>query len=149
MYTLDPRLRRIVYVLVFEVLAIALSTAILAGLSHGPVAEAAPVAVAVSIIAVAWNYLFNSLFETVERRLNLAKRTIGLRVIHSGGFELGLFLFTVPLYMLWYQVGFIEAVTMEAVLLAFFLIYTFAFTWAFDQIFALNHPCKDLAAVQH
>lgn len=137
MFVLEPRLRRVVYVIAFEILAIALSTALLTVLSGGHADDSLPVAVAVSAIAVIWNYVFNTAFEACERRLGIAGRTIGVRVAHTAGFEFGLFLFTVPLYMAWYHVGLVEAFRMEMAILVFFLVYTFVFTWAFDTLFAL------------
>lgn len=137
MYALKPRTRRIVYVITFEVLAILLSTVLLMMLSGGPAQGSLPVAAAISVIALIWNYLFSLMFESWERRNNISKRTVGLRVAHAAGFELGLCLFTVPLYMLWYQVGFIEAMVMEMAILIFFFFYTFVFAWVFDMVFML------------
>jgi len=137
MFALQPRLRRLIYVIVFEILAIALSTFLLMTLSGGSSSDSLPVAITVSIIAVIWNYVFNTLFETWERSLGILVRTLKVRVMHAAGFEFGLFLFTVPIYMLWYRVGIVEAVMMEIALLIFFLVYTFVFTWLFDLVFVL------------
>lgn len=137
MFVLQSRLRRLIYVIIFEILAIALSTFLLMVLSGGSSSDSLPVAITVSVIAVIWNYVFNTLFETWERRLGGLVRTLKVRLMHAGGFELGLLFFTVPIYMLWYRVGFVEAVMMEIALLIFFLIYTFVFTWLFDLVFVL------------
>lgn len=66
MIYLRPVTRRIVYVALFEAFAILLSTLLLMLLSGGDAQESLPVAVAVSVIAVVWNYIFNSLFEWWE-----------------------------------------------------------------------------------
>ncbi len=137
MFVLEPRLRRIVYVTVFELLAIVFSTALLTALSGGPAHSSLPMAVVLSGIALVWNYAFNAMFEAGERQFGISKRTLKVRVVHATGFEFGLFVATVPLYMLWYQVGFVDAIVMEAAILVFFLIYTFVFTLAFDTIVAL------------
>ncbi|MCP1632411.1 PACE efflux transporter [Kerstersia gyiorum] len=137
MIYLKPLTRRIIYVATFEVIAIAASTLLLSLLSGGPAHDSLPVAAAVSAIAVAWNYIFNTLFEAWERRTHRSSRSLALRSVHAIAFEGGLFLFTIPLYMGWYHVGLWEAVKMEAALLLFFLFYTFLFTLAFDMIFAL------------
>lgn len=151
MFVLEPRLRRIVYVIVFEVLAIALSTALLTVLSGRPAHDSLPIAIAVSAIAVIWNYMFNMGFETLERRFRVAERTLKVRVAHAAGFELGLFLLTVPLYMVWYRVGFVEAFMMEIAILMFFLIYTFMFTWVFDTLFVLpqHFLTREPAGAEH
>lgn len=137
MITLNPLKRRVVYVAVFETLAILFSTLLLQAMNHGDAASSLPVAIAVSVIAVIWNFIFNSGFEAMERRAGFTSRGLKLRVAHSMGFEGGLILFTVPLLMLWYQIGLVEAFVMEAALLVFFLFYTFVFTLIFDQIFTL------------
>lgn len=137
MFTLQARWRRLVYVLTFEGFAILLSTALLSALSAGDTSGSLPVAVAVSVIALLWNFAYNTGFEALERRLKLTTRTLRTRVLHSLGFEGGLVLVCVPLFMIWYQIGFMEAFRMEAAILAFFLVYTFVFTWVFDQVFTL------------
>lgn len=137
MIVLEPRMRRVVYVTIFELLAIVLSTALLAWLSGGEAANSLPVAVAISVLAVVWNFVFNTFFEAWERRTQRVGRDLKARIIHAGGFEFGLLVMTLPLYMIWYSVGPIEAFKMEAAILLFFLVFTFVFTWGFDQIFAL------------
>lgn len=141
MFILEPRLRRAIYVIVFEIMAIALSTILLMVLSGSNAGNSLPAAVAVSVIAIIWNYIFNTMFEAYERRLRIVKRTLKIRSVHAVGFELGLFIFTIPLYMVWYHIGFAEAFMMEVSILFFFLFYTFVFTLVFDAIFPLpQHP---------
>lgn len=142
--TLSPLKRRIVYVTLFEIFAILLSTLLLMLLSGGEAQESLPVATVVSFIAVAWNYAYNLLFEKWERKRQATTRSLYVRVMHSLGFEAGLLVFTLPLYMIWYSVGLWVAFTMVAALLVFFLVYTFVFTLIFDQFFTLpqNHKQK-------
>ena len=108
-------------------------------LSGGAALQSLPVAIIVSSVAVVWNYIYNASFETIELRRKIVERTLKIRIIHASGFEAGLFLFCLPLYMLWYNVDLWQAVTMESALLLFFLFYTFVFTLAFDKIFRLPH----------
>ena len=58
MITLSPFKRRIVYVTVFEIIAIISSTYVLMMLSGSDAAESLPVAVMVSLAAVIWNFIF-------------------------------------------------------------------------------------------
>ena len=139
MFRLPAFQRRLVYVALFESLAIVLSTLLLNLLSEGDSHSSLPVAVAVSVIAVVWNFIFNTGFEAAERGLGITHRSLGLRVLHAIGFEGGLVLFTVPLFMYWYQVGVLEALVMEAAILIFFLVFTFVFTLVFDRLFPLPH----------
>ncbi|RRH72191.1 PACE efflux transporter [Falsigemmobacter faecalis] len=139
MFRLPATQRRLVYVALFESLAIVLSTLLLNLLSKDDSHSSLPVAVAVSVIAVVWNFVFNTGFEAAERRFGITHRSLLVRVVHAAGFEGGLVLFTVPLFMLWYQVGVIDALVMEAAILVFFLVFTFVFTLAFDRVFPLPH----------
>lgn len=138
MFVLSSRIRRIAYVLLFEAIAIVLSTLILNAITDGS-HNSLPIAVAISVSAVIWNYIYNSMFEVWERRTKRTERTIVLRFGHAIGFEGGLLILVSPLYMFWYNVSLLEAFSMEAVLLAFFFVFTFVFTWIFDLVFALPH----------
>lgn len=134
MFYLKPRPRKLVYAITFETLAILLSTVLLAILSQSQSHNSLPVAIAVSVIALIWNYIFNSFFELIESKLRIKKRTVMVRLTHAISFELGLFFFTIPLYMWWYNVGFIKAISMEVTILVFFFIYTYLFTLIFDKL---------------
>lgn len=140
--TLTPLKRRITYVSLFEFFAILFSTFVLMFISGGNAQESLPAATLVSVIAIIWNYVYNTLFELWERRHHILRRTLGIRTIHAMGFETGLLIFTLPLYMVWYQVGLWTAFTMVAALMVFFLLYTFFFTLLFDQIFTLPNQTK-------
>jgi len=140
--TLSPLKRRIVYVTVFEIIAIISSTYVLMWLSNSDASESLPVAVMVSLVAVVWNFIFNTLFEAWERRNKVQERTVLIRSVHAIGFEGGLVLICLPLYMLWYNVGIYKAFTIELALLLFFLVYTFVFTLIFDKIFTLPQHYK-------
>ncbi len=137
MFVLHPLKRRILYVSVFEIIAIIASTLLLMVLSGGSAENSLPVAVVISLIAVTWNYTYNLMFEKWEAKRKATDRSLAVRISHAFGFEFGLCVIIIPIYMAWYAVGFWKAFQMEAVLLLFFLIYTFVFTYIFDLIFAL------------
>ncbi|UDN37662.1 PACE efflux transporter [Proteus vulgaris] len=146
MFYLKPRPRKLVYAITFETLAILLSTVLLAILSQSQSHNSLPVAIAVSVIALIWNYIFNSFFELIESKLRIKKRTVMVRLTHAISFELGLFFFTIPLYMWWYNVGFIKAISMEITILMFFFIYTYLFTLIFDKLCPRIYSAKNKAA---
>ena len=139
MITLSPIKRRLLYGGLFELLAVFLSTLVLMALSDSDARESLPVAIMVSSVAVLWNYIYNTGFEAWESRQRIMVRTLKIRCIHTLGFEAGLFLLCLPIYMLWYGVGVWTAMYMELALLLFFLVYTFVFTLLFDQVFTLPH----------
>jgi uncharacterized membrane protein len=129
--------RRVVYVGLYEFLAILFTTIILKLMSDAGTADSLGLAVAASATAVMWNLVFNSLFEHWESRRAQAGRSIWVRILHAVGFEGGLLIFLVPLVAWWYDVSFWQALLMDLALLGFFLVYTFVFTWVFDFVFGL------------
>lgn len=144
MIVLSPIKRRILYVTLFELLGILFSTLLLMALSKGDAQESLPVAVIISTAAVVWNFIYNTGFESWELRRQIMVRTFKVRSLHAIGFEGGLLLICLPLYMLWYGVGVWTAISMEIALLTFFLVYTFVFTLLFDQVFVrTNHQLKN------
>ncbi|MBZ1393521.1 PACE efflux transporter [Psychrobacter pacificensis] len=146
MITLSPLKRRIVYVAVFEIVAIILSTFVLMKISNSEASNSLPVAMMVSLAAIIWNFVYNTAFETWEERRQIAERTLLIRSVHAFIFEVGLVLICLPLYMVWYHVGLLQAFMMEAALLVFFLIYNFVFTFIFDKIFTLLYHYKSASA---
>ena len=139
--------RRVVYVGLYEFIAIVLSAILLEMMSNAGAAESLGLAVAASAVAIIWNLVFNGLFERWEAQRIQKGRSLGVRILHALGFEGGLLVFLIPLVAWWYDVSFWQALLMDLGLLVFFLVYTFVFTWAFDRIFGLpasaNKPCAN------
>ncbi|MGE8547743.1 MAG: PACE efflux transporter [Alcaligenes sp.] len=135
--TLQGWKRRVLYVGLFEFFAIIFSSFLLAYFVGGATSDSVPIAIAISAVAIAWNYVFNTVFEYWESRQAVKGRSVLRRSVHAIGFEAGLILFIVPMYMWWYQVGLLEALQMEVAILVFFLVYSFSFSWSFDRVFGL------------
>jgi len=129
--------RRVVYVGIYELIAIVLVSAGLLLMSDGSLLQSSALAAATLVVAVAWNVVFNNLFERWEARRARPGRSLGVRVAHALGFEGGLVVFIVPLIAWWLQVSLAQALAMNLALMLFFLVYTFAFNWAFDVVFGL------------
>ena len=129
--------RRVVYVTVYEIIAIAVATVGLASVTTQGTAHSAVVSAASSAIAVLWNLVFTSLFERWEARQTVRGRSLARRVAHAIGFEGGLVLFLVPLFAWWFDVSLWQALLMDLGLVVFFLCYTFVFNWCFDRVFGL------------
>ncbi|MDM1707585.1 PACE efflux transporter [Thiopseudomonas alkaliphila] len=128
--------RKLVYVSLFESIAILLTTLLLMLLGHDS-AHSGAVSVVISVIAVVWNLIWNYSFEAWERRQTVKGRSIQRRVVHAVCFESGLALMTIPLLAWWLSIGVFEALALDIGLLLFFLFYTFVFNWGFDRIFGL------------
>lgn len=138
--------RKVVYVTLYELIAIVCSSAGLALLANSSVGHASVAAIAASAIAVVWNLVFNTLFERWESRQAKRGRSLARRVAHAIGFEGGLVFTLVPLFAWWLEISLWEAFVLDLGLIAFFLVYTFVFNLAFDRIFGL--PASALPAPQ-
>ena len=129
--------RRVIYVTLYELIAIAAATLGLALLTGQGAGHSSVVAVAASAIAIVWNIVFNWAFERWEARQPVRGRSVARRVAHAIGFEGGLLLWLVPFIAWWLGVSLWHALLMDLGLLLFFLVYTFVFTWVFDRVFGL------------
>ncbi len=129
--------RRVVYISLYEVLAIALAGLGLMLMSGESLLASGVLATATSAVAVVWNLVFNSLFERWEARQPVKGRSVKRRVAHAVVFEAGLVLMLVPLIAWWLGIGLWQALVMDLALVVFFLVYTFVFNWAFDAVFGL------------
>lgn len=135
-----------VYVTLYEAIAIAVCSLAFAALSGQSVGHASLLSAAASVVAVVWNVIFNSLFEAWEARQAVRGRSIGRRLAHAIGFEGGLVLFLVPLIAWWLEVSLWQALVMDLGLVVFFLVYTFVFNWLFDRAFGLPASALEPAA---
>lgn len=136
---MSPHVRRIIYVVAYEVIAILVVTGALVVLGFGG-GSSGLIAVVSSTIALVWNYVWTTMFEAWEKRQKSQDRTVGRRIVHAIGFEGGLIVFLVPVIAWILRIGLLEAFILEIGLLAFFLVYTFVFAWLFDIVLPLKRP---------
>lgn len=129
--------RRLVYIGVYELLAIILSALLLEWMTGAGSGHSLVLAIAASAIAILWNLVFNYGFEQWEARSQRTQRNLMARLLHALGFEGGLLIFLVPLLAWWFGISWLEAIVMDLGLLVFFMIYTFIFNWIFDLVFGL------------
>ena len=129
--------RRIVYVTLYELIAIAATSVGLAALSDSSLARAGVAGVASSAVAIVWNVVFNTLFERWEARQTVRGRSLARRAAHAIGFEGGLVVTLVPFFAWWLDISLWQAFVLDLGLLLFFLVYTFVFNWVFDRAFGL------------
>lgn len=132
-----PVLRRAAYVLGYEGLSVIFTVVVMSGiLGHGG-GQSTLLAVMLSTTATVWNYVWNTIFEAIERRRGVKGRGILARAVHAFGYEGGVLIVTIPMVALMLGVSLIEALMIEASLLVFFLIFTAVYSWVFDRVFGL------------
>jgi len=129
--------RKIVYVSLFELIAVAVTSTGLAAGSSSSLQHASVIAVATSVIAVVWNLIYNTVFERWEARQTVRGRSMQRRAAHALGFEFGFMFMLVPLFAWWLHIGWWHALVLDLGLSLFFLVYTFVFNLGFDTVFGL------------
>ena len=129
--------RKIVYVSLYELVAVIFTSFALAVLANLDISYASVAAVAASIIAIVWNLIYNTAFEYWEARQIKRGRSVLRRVAHAIGFEIGLVLTLVPLFAWWLDVSLWHAFVLDLGMIVFFLVYTFIFNLVFDNVFGL------------
>lgn len=131
------RQRRVVQAVLYEVIAVVVVGPVLGWLFDEPLLSALGLALFMSGVALAWNYVFNGWFERWERRQAIKGRSVLRRLCHALGFEGGLVLLLVPVMAWWLQTSLLHALIADLGVLAFFFVYAFVFTWVFDRVFGL------------
>ena len=134
---MSPRNRRILQAILFEAFALAFVGPMLSLIFKQSPASSLGLAVVLSSIALAWNYVFNTIFERWESRQLVQGRSFARRLLHGAGFEGGLVVILVPVMALWLEISLLTAFLSNLGLLAFFFVYAIAFTWTFDRVFGL------------
>lgn len=134
---MSPRTRRVLQAVLYETFAIAFVGPVLSVAFDKPATSTLGLAFVLSSIALAWNYVFNAIFERWESRQSVRGRSFPRRLAHGIGFEGGLVVLLVPVMAFWLEISFLNAFLANLGLLAFFFVYAIAFTWAFDRVFGL------------
>ncbi len=134
---MSPRNRRVLQAALYEVFAIAFVGPVLSLAFDKPATSTLGLAIALSSIALVWNYVFNSMFESWESRQSVKGRSFARRLAHGIGFEGGLVFLLVPVMSFWLEISLLDAFLANLGLLAFFFFYAIGFTWAFDRVFGL------------
>ena len=133
--SLAPTQRRVLQAVLYEALATACVAPTLWWLFGRTPLSTLALTLALSAIALCWNFGFNAVFETWEARQPSGARTWRRRALHGVGFEIGLALIIVPVMAWWLGITLWQALVADLGIMLFFLVYTVVFTWAFDQVF--------------
>ena len=117
----------------FEGLALLICTPLLVWITGRPALEMGAVTLGISLLALSWNVIFNSLFDRLKARLQLASGG-WTRVLHALLFEGGLIILAVPLIAALMKISLLEAFILDSGVLLFFLPYTYVYHWGYDVI---------------
>lgn len=125
--------RRIVYVVLFEVVALIGSNAALLALGFS-LTSGIGLSLSSSLIATTWNFVYNSGFERAERHYGFS-RTFPVRTAHMAGFEFGIMIFCVPVMAFWLDISLVAAFMTNLIFMASFAVYVLVFGYIFDYFF--------------
>ena len=139
---MTPIARRTVQAVLYEVIAVAFVGPMLSVLFAQPVISTVGLGVLMSTVALAWSYVFNSLFERWEARHGTKGRSFVRRLVHGFGFEGGLVVMLVPVMAYWLETSLLNAFLGDLGVVAFFFVYAVAFTWIFDRSFGLPQSAR-------
>lgn len=131
-------LDRLRHALCFEIIGLALLTPLGAFLFGVPIKDMGVVALVGATLATVWNYLYNWGFDHALQRLTgTTLKTFRARLLHAVLFEAGLLAALLP-FIAWYLgIGLWAAFVMDLGVAGFYLVYAFAFNWAYDRLFPL------------
>jgi uncharacterized membrane protein len=130
--------RKLIYVTLFELIAVCMSSTLLSLIStRDSFMYAGMAAIAASAIALVWNLAYTSAFEYWEARQAKKGRGLLRRAAHALGFELGLVVLLVPLFAHLLGLSLWDAFVYDLGLMVFFMVYTFLFNLGFDHVFGL------------
>ena len=117
----------------FEGLALLICTPLLVWITGRPALEMGAVTLGISLLALSWNVIFNSLFDRLKARLQW---TDGgwTRVVHALLFEGGLIILAVPLIAALMKISLLQAFVLDIGVLLFFLPYTYVYHWGYDVL---------------
>lgn len=117
----------------FEVFALIMMAGLATYITGHGAGEMAGLALAMSLIAMAWNYVYNYGYDKIFGA-DRTKRTKKTRVLHGLGFELGLMTVTLPVLIWVLKLDFLTVLIIDIGLVIFFVLYAIGFNWAYDSV---------------
>ncbi len=129
---------RIRHAISFEIIGVLIATPLAAFAFHLHAEDSAVIIIGSATVAMAWNYLYNLLFDKALNRLAGTTLKSGrVRILHAVLFELGLLLMLMPLIALYLGITLWEALLMDFAFALFYMGYALVFNWAYDRVFPL------------
>lgn len=130
---------RIRHTIMFELVALVTVTPLAAWILDKDMAKVGSMALFLSLTAMGCNYFFNLAFDHMLKKLGrpVHHRPPKVRIIHALLFEGSFLIITVPVVAWWLDMTLWKAFVTDLGFAIFFLIYAYAFNWAYDLIFPI------------
>ena len=128
---------RILHMFLFEFIALIIIIPLSYWVLKKNVVSLGVLAVALSIAAMLWNFIYNWLFDVVEHTWGgiRFKRKLWIRVVHACLFELSLCLVSVPFVIMLLHLPFLAAFTVNLGFVFFYLCYALFFNYIYDHVY--------------
>ncbi|SHJ55792.1 Uncharacterized membrane protein [Shimia gijangensis] len=127
---------RIRHTLMFEAIALFFVATVGAWVTGHSMAALGTLGVLFSLLAMAWNFVFNWLFDLWDRKYRgMAPRGAGIRVVHAVLFEAFLIIVGIFVTAWWLSISYLDALLLDLGFSAFFLVYAYVFNWSYDIVF--------------
>lgn len=89
-----------------------------------------------SLVATAWNYVYNLMFDRAMLRLRGSTlKTHPIRALHALLFEGGLLVLLLPFVAWMLGVSLWQAFLFDLGIAVFYIVYGYAYNWAYDRVF--------------
>lgn len=130
---------RVRHALLFEAIGLAIMIPLGAYVFGLPAEHMGVVGVVSATIATVWNFVYNLGFDhAMRRRFGHTHKTFGLRVLHVMLFEAGLLIVLLPPAAWYLGITLMQALMMDIAIVAFYVVYAFAFNLAYDHVFPVQ-----------
>lgn len=131
-------LDRLRHAILFEIIALLIIAPVGAWVFDLPIYEVGIVGAVSAAIAALWNMVYNHLFDhALLRRTGSTQKSQRVRAMHAVLFEAGLLLVLIPFIKFYLDVSWLEAAAMDVATAGFYVVYAYAFNWAYDRAFPL------------
>ncbi|OUS34500.1 hypothetical protein A9R01_08170 ['Osedax' symbiont bacterium Rs2_46_30_T18] len=124
---------RLIQAVLFELIALIIFIPLAIFVTGKGAASMTALSVILSLIAMAWNYIFNLQFDKIFGH-NRLSRSFKMRLLHGLCFEIGMVTISFPVLMWVLGFDFWTVLAMDFGAVIFFLIYAIAFNWVYDVL---------------
>lgn len=124
---------RIFHAVLFELLGNVVIAIFISTVLKVSLLQSGKLSVISAITATIWNYIFNKIFDAIQRRFAF-ERNFTVRILHAVIFEIVLVLSLTPVAMFLLDLSLARAFMVEIGLIFVFLPYTLVFNWTYDYI---------------
>ncbi len=130
-FVINTLFRRILHALLFEICALIILVPLMSYGFNMDMFHFGALALLLAVAAMLSNMIYNHFYEMVEHRYRW-RRSVGMRVWHTIGFEAFFMSIALPLTAWWLGISILDALVLDLVFSAFFMLYAFCFNWVYD-----------------